>query len=110
ELAGKTLGVFGLGRIGKEVVKRALAFGMECIGYDVYWDEAFAQAHGVRRAASVEDLLRAADVISLHSNLSEETRGLINARTLALLKPDALLINTSRGELVEPAAVAAALE
>jgi D-3-phosphoglycerate dehydrogenase len=100
ELFGKTLGVIGLGRIGKEVVKRASAFGMTCIGQGKYWDEEFAKHHRLERMASREDVLRRADVVSLHTNLTADTRGFINRNTLALMKDGAILINTGRGGLV----------
>ncbi len=110
ELLGKTIGIIGLGRIGREVATRARAFGMAIIGYDIFWDDAFAAEHQIERAASVEDLLRQADVVTLHTNLTPETRNLINAKRLALLKPEAVIINPARGELVDTAAVVAALE
>jgi D-3-phosphoglycerate dehydrogenase / 2-oxoglutarate reductase len=108
ELFGKTLGILGLGRIGKEVIKRGVAFGMTPIGYDVYWDEHFAKEYDVARRSSAEEVLREADVISLHMNLTPETRGLINRRTLATMKDGAILINTARGGLVVEADVAEA--
>lgn len=108
ELAGKKLGVIGMGRIGKEVILRGKAFAMEPIAHDLYWDDAFAAAHGVVRAASAEAVLEQADVISLHMNLSDETRHFINKARLAQMKPGALLINTARGGLVDEAAVAEA--
>ena len=83
ELLDKTIGIVGMGRIGKEVALRALAFGMKPIGYDVYWDEAFASQHGIPRAASLDDLFAAADYVSLHSNLTPETRDLVRAETIA---------------------------
>jgi D-3-phosphoglycerate dehydrogenase len=110
ELFGKTLGIVGLGRIGKEMAIRARAFGMPCIGYDVYWDEKFAAAHDVRRAAKLDDLLRESEVVSLHTNLTPETNEMINARSLAIMKKGAMLINCGRGELVNNAAILAALE
>lgn len=100
ELWGKTLGVIGLGRIGKEVVKRASAFGMTCIGQGNYWDDAFAAQHQLERVATREDVLRRADVVSLHTNLTPETRGFINKSTIALMKDGAILVNTGRGGLV----------
>ena len=100
ELWGKTLGVIGLGRIGKEVVKRASAFGMTCIGQGNYWDDAFAADHTLERVATREDVLRRADVVSLHTNLTAETRGFINRETIALMKDGAILVNTGRGGLV----------
>lgn len=100
ELMGKTLGVLGLGRIGQEVVKRANAFGMRCVGFSRHWPDEFAREFAVVRAASAEDLLALADVVSLHMNLNDANRGFINARTLATMKKGAYLINTARGGLV----------
>ena len=100
ELMGKTLGVLGLGRIGQEVVKRANAFGMRCVAFSRRWPEEFAREFGVVRVASAEDLLPLADVVSLHMNLNDANRGFINARTLAMMKKGAYLINTARGGLV----------
>lgn len=100
ELMGKTLGVLGLGRIGQEVVKRASAFGMRCVAFSRHWPEEFAREYGVVRAASAEDVLPQAHVVSLHMNLNDNNRGLINARTLATMKKGAYLINTARGGLV----------
>ena len=110
ELFGKTLGIVGLGRIGKEMAIRARAFGMTCLGYDVYWDDKFAAANEVGRAADLDDLIKVADVISLHTNLTPETQEMINPRSLALMKKGAMLINCGRGELVNNAAIIAALE
>ena len=100
ELMGKTLGVLGLGRIGQEVVKRAAAFGMPCIAFSRRWPDAFAAEFSVVRAASAEEVLPLADVLSLHMNLNDDNRGIINARTLATMKKGAYLINTARGALV----------
>lgn len=108
ELAGKTLGVLGLGRIGKEVAKRGRAFDMQVIAFDVYWDEPFAAQYGVFRAASHEDVLRQADVISLHMNLTAENREFINQERIGLMKDGAMIINCARGGLVNEKDVAAA--
>jgi D-3-phosphoglycerate dehydrogenase / 2-oxoglutarate reductase len=110
ELMGKTIGIAGLGRIGKEVATRARAFGMNVLGYDLYWDDAFAAQHAIERVADVEDLLRRSDIISLHMNLTPETRGFLNAERLKLLKKHAVVLNCARGELVDSEALAAALE
>lgn len=109
ELLGKTIGIFGLGRIGKEVAIRARAFGMEPVGFDVFWDEAFAREHGVRRAATRDELFATADYLSLHANLTPETRNLINAGSIAKMKRGVLILNCARGELVNTADMAAAL-
>ncbi|MFM1996215.1 MAG: hypothetical protein RLZZ111_602, partial [Planctomycetota bacterium] len=110
ELLGKTIGIVGMGRIGKEVATRARAFGMKVIGHDVYWDEAFAAAHGVTRAASLDDLFAAADYLSLHTNLTPETRDLIRAESIAKMKPGVIILNCARGEIVNTADIAAALQ
>ena len=100
ELYGKTLGLVGVGRIGKETVKRALAMGMKCIAYGNYWDEEFARQYGLERKNTVEELLKEADVVSLHTHVSDKTRGMINKTAIALMKDKALLVNTGRGALV----------
>lgn len=110
EIMGKTMGIVGLGRIGKEVAIRAKAFGMEVIAYDVYWDEAFANTHGVRRVAAVGEIFSQSDVISLHTNLTPETRDMVRAETIATMKDGVILLNCSRGEVVHTADLAAALE
>jgi glycerate dehydrogenase len=107
ELAGKTMGIVGFGRIGRQTGRIADAFGMRVIANDTYhgdppdWPEF--------RWAEVEELLRESDVVSLHSPLLPDTRGMINARSLALMKPWAFLINTSRGPLVDDRDLANAL-
>ena len=108
ELAGKTLAVLGLGRIGKEVAKRAAAFDMRVIAFDSHFDDEFARSHGIGRAASLDDATRTADVISLHMNLGDENRRWLDASRIAALRPGVLVINTARGGLVDEAAVAAA--
>lgn len=110
ELLDKTIGIIGLGRIGKEVALRARAFGMHPIGFDLYWDEAFARQHGVRRAATLDELFAAADYISLHTNLTPETRDMINARSIAKMKPGVIILNCARGEIVHTSDLAAALQ
>jgi glyoxylate reductase len=95
-LQGKRLGIVGMGRIGTAVAQRARAFGMEVIG--------------IRRGDSPEELLATSDIVSLHVPLSRETRHLIDAATLAKMKPGAYLINTSRGPLVDENALCDALE
>jgi len=109
ELLGKTIGIVGLGRIGKEVAIRARAFGMPVVAHDVFWDDDFARDHGVARAATLAELLAAADYVSLHTNLTPETRHLVNAASIATMKPGAIVINCARGEIVDTAAVVDAL-
>jgi D-3-phosphoglycerate dehydrogenase / 2-oxoglutarate reductase len=108
ELAGKTIGVIGMGRIGKEVLVRAAAFGMKPIAYDHYWDGAFAWKHKVERAKDAEDVLAKADFVSLHMNLDDTNRGFINKERIAKMKKGAIIINTARGGLVNEADVAEA--
>ena len=108
ELYGKTVGLVGLGRIGSMVARRLKGFDAHVIVADPYLDEAAAQAAGVTRC-SLESLLQQSDFISLHAPLTPDTRHLINARTLALMKRDAILVNTSRGELVDESALLQAL-
>lgn len=108
ELRGKTLGIVGMGQIGKEVCKRAKGFGLDVIAYDLYPDERFAGSWGVRYLP-LHELLCSADIVSLHAPVTSQTRHLINADTLAMLKAGAYLINTARGEVVDEAALAEAL-
>lgn len=104
----KTLGIIGLGRIGQAVARRAQGFDMQLLATDVVQDEAFARQYGVTYV-SLEELVQRADIVSIHAPLSGETRHLIDARTLALMKPTAFLINTARGDLIDETALAAAL-
>jgi len=98
ELAGKTMGIIGFGRIGRQTGKIADAMGMRVIANDTYQGD--APAWDGFRWSAVEELLRESDVVSLHSPLFPDTRGMINARSLAWMKASAFLINTSRGPLV----------
>ncbi|MDP7287472.1 MAG: D-2-hydroxyacid dehydrogenase [Phycisphaerae bacterium] len=106
ELAGKTMGVIGLGRIGQATAKLALAFGMNVIGYTRNPDTCVAA--GVS-PVTLNELLTTSDVVTLHCPLTDETQGMINAASLAKMKPTAFLINTSRGPLVDQRALAEAL-
>ncbi len=110
EIMGKTIGIIGLGRIGREVAIRANAFGMKCIGYDLYWPEDFAAEQKIERADGVTQLLRNSDIVSLHTNLTEETRDMICEETIKDMKDGATLINCGRGELTHTGDIAAALE
>ncbi|MEM2906359.1 MAG: 2-hydroxyacid dehydrogenase [Candidatus Bathyarchaeia archaeon] len=108
ELGGLTLGIVGLGSIGSKVAVRARAFGMRIIAYDPYVSpERFKEAQAERVCLST--LLRSADIVTLHCVLNEETRGLIGAKELALMKPSAYLVNTARGGLVDYKALTEAL-
>jgi Phosphoglycerate dehydrogenase and related dehydrogenases len=110
ELLDKTIGIVGLGRIGKEVAVRARAFGMKAIGYDVYWDEKFAAEHGVTRAATLDEIFAASDYLSLHTNLTPETRDMINAQNIAKMKKGVLILNCARGEIVHTSDIVEALK
>lgn len=107
-LRGRTLGIAGLGRIGKAVALRAAAFGMPLLAYDPYPDTAFATRQGIP-LVSFDLLLRESDIITLHLPLTAESKQMINAETLAKMKPTAFLINTARGGLVNEADLAEAL-
>ena len=100
EIMGKTISIIGMGRIGKEVAIRAKAFGMNVVGFDLYWDDEFANKYDVRRAASMDEALCAGDVVSLHVNLTEETRDLINEQSITRMKDGVIILNCARGEIV----------
>jgi lactate dehydrogenase-like 2-hydroxyacid dehydrogenase len=109
-VSGKTLGILGLGRIGRAVAKRAHdGFGMRVIYFDPPIPIGEAKALGAEPRASVEDVLRESDFVSIHAPATPETRHLINARTLALMPPHAILVNTARGDVVDEPALAEAL-
>jgi len=107
-LAGRTLGLLGLGRIGKRMAGYAHAFGMPVIAWIQNLTDETAASVGARRVEK-DDLFRLSDVLSIHVQLSDRTRGLVTARELALMKRDAYLINTSRGPIVVEADLIAAL-
>jgi len=108
ELGGATLGILGFGSIGKAVAGLARGFGMEVVAYDPYFDDAFAAANGVRRA-ELDEVLSQSDFITLHLFLDDSTRNLIDAARIATMRPDAYLINTSRGGIVDEAALVEAV-
>jgi D-3-phosphoglycerate dehydrogenase len=99
ELFEKTIGIIGLGRVGKEVAIRARAFGMNVLALSRSWDETFAAAHAVKKAA-FDELLAASDYISLHASLTPQTRGMINAKAIAQMKKGVIIVNCARGEIV----------
>jgi D-3-phosphoglycerate dehydrogenase len=109
ELRGKALGILGLGRIGLEVAKRARGFGLEIIGSDPFVSAAVARENGIK-LVSLEELIAGSDYITLHVGLTPQTTGVINAKTLAAMKKGVRIINCARGELVEEAALVAALK
>ncbi|MFC7619327.1 phosphoglycerate dehydrogenase [Microlunatus sp. GCM10028923] len=108
ELAGRTLGIVGLGSIGREVARIATAFDLNVIAHDPHLDHEYARSRGIE-SACLSDLLRRADIVTLHLYLNDETRNLINAQALATMRSHALIINTARGGLVDEAALAAAV-
>ena len=109
EIYEKTMGIIGLGRIGKEVAVRARAFDMKVIAFDPYWDGEFAAKHDITRCATMDEVLTQADVVSLHCNLTDETRGMINTDKIAEMRDGVVILNCARGEIVETADMVTAL-
>ena len=109
ELRGKTLGIVGLGRIGLEVARRAAAFGMELIAYDPFLAPVIARENGVT-LTSLDQVFNSADFLTLHVGLTAQTEGMINAGSIAIMKPGVRIVNCARGELIVDAALAAALQ
>ena len=108
ELSGRTLGVLGLGRLGSIVAGYGRAFGMRVLGWSSNLDPGHARELGVEPVA-LDDLLTRSDVVSVHLKLSDRTRGLLGARELDLIGPQGYLVNTSRGPIVDEAALVEAL-
>ena len=109
ELRGKTLGIIGMGAIGKNLAKRARAFEMDVVAYDPYFDEEFAKQNQIQRM-DLDALLAIADFISLHVPLTEQTRHMINKESISKLKDGAVIINTARGGMIDEAAAAEAIQ
>ena len=109
QLMGKTLGVIGLGRIGMAVARRALGLKMKVIGYDPLAVPESAQEAGVEVVETVDDICRQSDYITLHVPVTDETRGMINAKRIALMKPTARIVNVARGAVVNEEDLYAAL-
>jgi phosphoglycerate dehydrogenase-like enzyme len=107
-LRGTTLGIAGLGRIGRAVATRAAAFGMKVVAFDSHSDPDFDARYGIERVG-FDDLLRTSDVVTVHLPQSDSTRGLFDRRAFALMRPGALFINTARGGIVVEADLAASL-
>src|ERR1035441_10563447 len=107
---GRSLGGIGTGQIGREVIRRAQAFGLHTIAWSRSLTPEKAEELGVERCESVDDIFRQADIVSLHLALKPDTRKLVNAARLALLKPNAILINAARGEVADQAALRAVLQ
>ena len=108
-LAGKTLGVIGLGKVGREVARRGVGLQMRVLGYDPFVTEELARSLEIE-VAPLEEVVRESDFLSVHVPLTEQTRGLIDERRLGLMKPGAYVINTARGGVIDEAALCAALE
>lgn len=108
-IEGKTIGLLGFGSIGREVAKRLQGFNCTVLAYDPFADPAAAAAFGVRLTTQA-DVVQQADILSLHLPVVPETREMVNAAFLAQMKRGGLLINTARGELIDEAALLAALE
>ena len=108
ELWGKTLGIIGLGRVGKASALIARGFGMRVIATDIAWDITFANEHGISYVP-LHRLLRESDFVSIHCPLNAQTRGMIDERAIEQMKPTAFLINTARGPIVKEAALVGAL-
>ena len=108
-LRGKTLGVIGFGRIGQAVAQKALAFGFRVLAFDPYMTAEQCALRGARKVEDMDAVLRESDFVTLHSPLNEETRGLIGARELDMMKSEAFLINCARGPLIDESALYDAL-
>jgi len=109
ELRGKTLGIVGLGRIGLEVARRAKAFGMDLIAYDPFLAPVIARENDVT-LTSLDQVFHSADYLTLHVGLTTQTEGMINAHSIAIMKPGVRIVNCARGELIVDAALAEALQ
>jgi D-3-phosphoglycerate dehydrogenase / 2-oxoglutarate reductase len=109
ELRGKTLGILGLGRIGLEVARRARGFGLEIVGSDPFVSPAVARENGIK-LVTLDELIAGSDYITLHVGLTPQTAGVVNAKSLAAMKKGVRIINCARGELIDDAALVAALK
>jgi len=109
ELLGKTLGLLGMGRIGREVAKRCQSFGMSVVGYDPFASEEYAKTFNIK-LATLEEIYAQADFITVHVPLNDSTKHLFNAKTLAKLKPGVRLINCARGGIIDEQALADAVK
>ena len=109
EIWQKTLGLIGLGAIGRCVALRAKGFQMKVVAHDPFWPEDFAAEQGIEQL-EIEKLLKVSDIVSLHVPLIEETKSMINEKTLGLMKPSAILVNAARGGIVNEADLCQALK
>jgi D-3-phosphoglycerate dehydrogenase len=110
ELAEKTLGILGMGRIGGEVAKRAIAFGMRVLAYDPFLSEARAKALGVELVGELDGVYRDADFITVHMPVTEQTKGMLNAAAFSKMKPKVCIVNCARGEIIVENDLIAALD
>ncbi len=108
-LVGKTLGSVGIGNIGAEMFRMAQPFDMNFLAYDPYADATVAEALGVRVVTDIETVFRESDIVCINCPLTEETTGIVGEEMLSLMKPTAYLVNTSRGPIVDQAALTEAL-
>lgn len=107
ELAGKTMGIVGFGRIGQATGRMAQAFGMRVIAFDIFFKS--SPLPGAEMVASVEEIFSRSDVVSLHCNLTDDNKGMVNKKLLSTMQRSAIIINTSRGPLINEADLAEAL-
>ncbi len=110
ELMGKTLGVLGLGRIGGEVAKRAVAFGMKVVAYDPFTSESRARELGISLVGDLDEVYRNADFITVHMPATEQTKGMLNSSAFAKMKPKVCIVNCARGEIIADNDLVAALD
>lgn len=110
ELGSAVVGLVGYGAIGRIVARVLAAFGSRVLVYDPYLDDGVAEADGVERSSKLRELLRQVDIVSMHARLTEQTRGLIGRPELEVMKPNAMLVNTARGGLVDTDALTDALD
>jgi glyoxylate reductase len=111
DISAKTLGILGLGRIGSRVVHHAVrGFDMSVIYYDIKQSQEFEQEYGAKYCADPDDIFREADIVSIHVPLLESTRHIVNSERLMLMKPSAYVVNTSRGPVIDEAALVSALK
>jgi D-3-phosphoglycerate dehydrogenase len=108
DVFGKTIGLIGLGAIGKGVVSRAKGFGMRVLAYRRHWDDEYAKQSGIEYA-TVEEIIKNSDFISLHTPLSDETKNMIGSKEIEMMKPGAFIVNTARGGLIDESALLDAL-
>ena len=111
ELLGKTAGIIGLGKVGKEVAKRLIAFGVKVIAFDLFYDEDFLSKHNINKASSIKELVSEVDVISINAPLTKETRNLINEDVVQNhMKKNMIIVNTSRAAIINLDALINGLE